>query len=89
MLQPWQAFSKLFGDDLKSRVDAEWQQYQEENSNASETYTTNDRFNFHNKKMQEWYDESNSEAKEKVEEFRLQCKDEGDDNEDPNFSLQK
>jgi hypothetical protein len=77
----------LFGEELKSRVDTEWQQYQDENPN--ETYTTNDRFNFHNKKMQEWYEESDSEAKVKVEEFRVQSKEEGDDDEGPNFSMQK
>jgi hypothetical protein len=90
LLQPWQAFAKLFGDDLKSRVDTEWQKYQEENPN--ESYTKNDRFNFHNKKMQEWYDESAPEAKRQVEDFRLQCKEglvEGDEDENPNLVLQK
>jgi hypothetical protein len=80
----------LFGDDLKSRVDTEWQKYQEENPN--ESYTKNDRFNFHNKKMQEWYDESAPEAKRQVEDFRLQCKEglvEGDEDENPNLVLQK
>jgi hypothetical protein len=91
LLQPWQAFAKLFGDDLKARVDTEWQEYQEENPN--ENYTTTDRFNFHNKKMQEWYSESDPEAKKQVEEFRLQYKEgllEGDDdNDNPNIVLQK
>jgi hypothetical protein len=90
LLQPWQAFAKLFGDDFKSKVDTEWQKYQEENPNESNT--TNDRFNFHNKKMQEWYDESDPKAKKQVEEFRLQCKEgslEGDDDENPNSVLQK
>jgi hypothetical protein len=87
LLHPWQAFAKLFGEELKSKVDTEWQQHQEENPN--ETYTKNDRFNFHNKKMQEWYEESDSDAKAKVEEFRVQCKEEGDDDEDQNFSRQK
>jgi hypothetical protein len=90
LLQPWQAFAKLFGEELKSRVDTEWQEYQE--ANPGETYTKNDRFNFHNKKMQEWYDESESEAKEQVEEFRSKYKEgsvEGDDDENPNVLLQR
>ena len=80
----------MFGDGFKSRVDSEWQEYQEENPN--ESYTKNDRFNFHNKKMQEWYDESDSEVKKQVEEFRLQCKEglqEDGDDENPNLILQK
>ena len=90
MLQPWQAFAKLFGDDLKARVDTEWQEYQEENPH--ETYTTSDRFNFHNKKMQEWYGESEPEVKKQVDEFRLQYKEgllEEDDDKNPNLVLQK
>lgn len=92
LLHPWQAFAKLFGDELKLKVDTEWEEYQKEN--PGETYTTNDRFNFHNKKMQEWYEDSDSDTKAKVEEFRVQGKDskeEGDDSDDegPNFSLQK
>ena len=87
MLQPWQAFAKLFSDDLKSRVDTEWQEYKEQNQN--ETYTTKDRFNFHNKKMQEWYEESDTDVKKQVEGFWVQCKEEGDDDEDPNSVLQK
>src|ERR1700678_1140612 len=90
LLQPWQAFAKLFGDDLKARVDTEWQEYQEEN--PSETYTTSDRFNFHNKKMQEWYGESEPEVKKQVDEFRLQYKEgllEEDDDKNPNLVLQK
>ena len=90
MLQPWQAFAKLFGDDFKSRVDTEWQQCQEENPDKS--YSTNDRFNFHNKKMQQWYDESDPETKKQVEVFRLQYKEglvEGEDDNDPNLILQR
>lgn len=90
MLQPWQAFAKLFSEEFKSRVDTEWQEYQKANSNT--TYTTNDRFNFHNKKMQDWYDESDSETKKQVEEFRLKYKEgsvEGDDDKNPNHLLQK
>ena len=87
MLQPWQAFAKLFGDELKSRVDTEWEEYKEKNPN--ETYTTKDHFNFHNKKMQEWYEESDSNIRKQVEEFRVQCKEEGDNDENPNLVLQK
>ena len=87
MLQPWQAFAKLFGDKLKSRVDTEWEEYKEKTPN--ETYTTKDCFNFHNKKMQEWYEESDSDIRKQVEEFRVQCKEEGDYDENPNLVLQK
>lgn len=90
LLQPWQAFSKLFGEELKTKFDTEWHEYQEANSN--ETYTTMDRFNFHNKKMQDWYGESSSESKEKVEEFRLKYKEgsvEEDDDDHPNVLMQK
>ena len=84
MLQPWQAFAKLFGDNLKSRVDTEWQEYEE---NPNETYTTKNCFNFHNKKMQEWYEELDPDVRKQVEEFRVQCKEEGDDDENPNLIL--
>lgn len=90
MLRPWQAFAKLFGEELKSRVDTEWQEYQ--NKNPNETYTTKDRFNFHNQKMQDWYEESDSEVKEQVEEFRQKYKEgsvEVDDDEHPNVLLQR
>jgi hypothetical protein len=90
LLQPWQAFSKLFGDDLKSRVDTEWQEYQEANPEASHSHQA--RFKFHNKKMQEWYEEADMEKKKEVEEFRQKCKDgssEGDGGDDPNCLLQK
>ena len=76
MLQLWQAFAKLFGDNLKSRVDTEWQEYKKENPN--ETYTTKDHFNFHNKKMQEWYEESDPDVRKQIEEFQVQCEEEGD-----------
>ena len=42
--------------------------------------------------MQEWYDESESDAKEQVEEFRSKYKEgsvEGDDDENPNVLLQR
>jgi hypothetical protein len=90
LLQPWQAFSKLFGEELKSKVDSEWQEHQE--ANPSDSYTKHDRFNFHNKKMQEWYEESDSGTKEQVEEFRLKFKEgpvEGDEDENPNSYWQK
>lgn len=91
LLQPWQAFAKLFGDDLKSKVDNEWQQYQVANPNQA--YTKNDRFNFHNKKMQEWYEESDSKAKKQVAEYRVHYKEgtivDGDEDDDPNLVLQK
>ena len=73
-----------------SRLETEWQEYQEEN--PDETYTTMDCFNFHNKKMQEWYDESDSGAKDQVEEFWLKYKEgllEGDDDANQNLLLQR
>ena len=42
--------------------------------------------------MQEWYNESDPEVKNQVEEFQLQYKEglvKGDDGEDPNLVLQK
>jgi hypothetical protein len=90
LLQPWQAFAKLFGEDLKSKVENEWQKYQEANPNHG--YTNNDRFEFHNKKMQEWYEESDSKAKKEVAEYRVQYKEgfvDGDSGDDPNLVLQK
>jgi hypothetical protein len=87
-LHPWQAFAKLFGNDLKDRVDNEWKEYKEANPEASHSHQA--RFKFHNKKMQEWYEEADMEKKKEVEEFRQKSKDdllEGGD--DPNRLFQE
>lgn len=88
-LHPWQAYSKLFGNDLKSRVDDEWKEYQEANPEANHSHQA--RFKFHNKKMQEWYEEADTEKKKEVEEFRQKSKGDllegGDD--DPNRLFQE
>ena len=47
-LHPWQAFAKLFGNDLKDRVDNEWNKYKEANPEAS--HSPQARFKFHKKK---------------------------------------
>jgi len=70
------------------RVDEEWKKYQEANPEANHGHQ--DHFKFHNKKMQEWFEEANSETKKKVEEFRQNSKGdllEGD--KDPNCIFQE
>ena len=70
------------------RVDEEWKKYQEANPEANHGHQ--DRFKFHNKKMQEWFEEADSETKKKVEEFRQNSKGdllEGD--KDPNCIFQE
>ena len=87
-LHPWQAFAKLYGDDLKAKVDNKWKEYQEANPKASHSHQA--RFKFHNRKMQEWYEEADTEKKE-VEEFQQKSKgnllESGDD--DPNRLFQE
>lgn len=79
------------GEELKPRVDTEWAAYLEANPDAG--HSTHDRFNFHNKKMQEWYEETDAEVKKQVEAFRQQRKDElvdeGDESDNTNRLLQK
>jgi hypothetical protein len=88
-LHPWQAFAKLYGDDLKAKVDNEWKEYREANPEASHSHQA--RFKFHNRKMQEWYEEADTEKKKEVEEFRQKSKgnllESGDD--DPNRLFQE
>ena len=59
----------------------EWKEYQEANPEASHSHQAC--FKFHNKKMQEWYEEADIEKKKEVEEFQQKPKDEllegGDD----------
>ena len=89
-LHPWQAFAKLFGNDLKARVDNEWKEYREDNPEASHSHQA--RFKFHNKKMQEWYEEADIEKKKVVDDFRQKSKEDfledGDDS-DPNHQFQE
>jgi hypothetical protein len=70
-LQTWQVFSKLFGKDLKARFNDEWKEYQNANPEAT---STQDRFKFHSEKMQQWYDEADSEKQKEVEEFLRKSK---------------
>ena len=49
------------------KVDNEWKEYWEANPEASHSHQA--RFKFHNRKMQEWYEEANIEKKKEVEEF--------------------
>lgn len=60
--------------------------------NSSIIYISQDHFNFHNKKIQEWYEEVDTNIKEQVEKFWQQYKDgliEGDEDDDLNHLLQK
>lgn len=80
----------MYGEELKARVDTEWETYQHEHPDV--THTTRDRFIFHNQKMQDWYEEAESDVKGKVEEFRQQHKDgivEGDEGNDANHHFQE
>ena len=70
LLHPWQAFYKLFGEDMKSKVDTQWQEFRKENPDSTITL-----FHFRNTKMQVWYEESSPEVKAQVEEYRQQYKD--------------
>ena len=71
------------------KVDNEWKEYWEANPEASHSHQA--RFKFHNRKMQEWYEEANIEKKKEVEEFRQKSKgnllESGD--EDPNHLFQE
>ena len=86
-LHSWQAFAKLFGNDLKDRVNNEWKEYKEANPEANHSHQA--RFEFHNKKIQEWYDEADIEKKE-VEEFQQKFKDNSSEGrDDPNRLFQE
>ena len=81
-------YAKLFGNDLKAKFDNEWKEYREANSEASHSHQA--RFKFHNKKMQEWYEEADIEKKKEVEEFRQKSKDDSlDGGDDPNRLFQE
>jgi hypothetical protein len=91
LLHPWQAFSKMYAEELKSKLNDEWQAYKQANPDAG--HTGQDHFNFRNRMMQEWYEASSAEVQEKVEEFRQQHKeglaDEEDKGDNTNRLLQK
>ena len=87
MLHPWQAFHKLFYEDLKPTINTEWQEFQQVSPASTMTL-----FQFRNNKMQTWYEESTPEVKEQVEEYRQKCKDglaEADEDDDPNQEFQQ
>lgn len=89
-LHPWQAFAKLYKDDLKAKFDREWKEYQEANPEASHSHQA--RFKFHNEKMKEWYEEADIEKKKEVDEYRQKLKNdllEGGDASDPNRLFQE
>ena len=69
MLRPWQAYQKLFFGDFKEKVEIKWQEFQKANPESTMTL-----FEFRNKKMQTWYEESSPEVKEQVEEYRRKLK---------------
>lgn len=89
-LHPWQAFSKLFGDDLKAKFESEWKEHKEANPEAS--HSNKARFKFRNEKMKAWYDEADTEKKKQVDEYRQKYRDdllEGGDDSDPNRLFQE
>ena len=69
LLQSWQAYQKLFSDELKPRVQLMWQDFLRENPGSAKTL-----FQFRNEQMQVWYDESSPDVKKQVEEYRQHCK---------------
>ena len=88
-LHSWQTFAKLFKNDLKPKVDDEWEEYQKANPEADHSHKAC--FKFHNEKMKEWYEEAGTEKKE-VNEYRQKLKGasdslEGED--DPNCLFQE
>ena len=54
------------------RFDDEWKDYQEANPEASHLHQAC--FKYHNKKMQEWYEEADIEKKKEVKEFCQKAK---------------
>ena len=70
LLLPWQAFQKLFSDELKAGMETEWQEHRKENPDSPKTL-----FQFRNERAQARYEESDEEVKKQVEEYRQQCKD--------------
>jgi hypothetical protein len=80
LLHPWQAFSKLRGEQLKPKVDDEWEKYVEANPTAG--HSPGEWFNFRNQKMQEWYNKLDDEERKQVEEYRQKYKDGSVDDED-------
>ncbi|KAF8232413.1 hypothetical protein L208DRAFT_1271981 [Tricholoma matsutake] len=87
LLHHWQAFVKLYGEELKLKFNTEWEAHKE--ANLTKEFTHHNRFTFHNQKMQEWYNSANETTKEKVEEFRQEYKSMDSEGDNPNCMLQK
>ncbi|KAF8223893.1 hypothetical protein L208DRAFT_1314754 [Tricholoma matsutake] len=87
LLHHWQAFVKLYGEELKPKFNTEWEAHKE--ANLTKEFTHHDRFTFHNQKMQEWYNSANETTKEKVEEFWQEYKSMDSEGNNPNRMLQK
>jgi len=68
-LHPWQAFSKLYSDDLNPKVTEEWKKFKVENPDTTTTF-----FAYRNSLMQKWYAEASPVIKAKVESFRQEEK---------------
>jgi len=65
LLHSWQAFSKLFAEELKPRVAEEWKNFCARNPD-----TTSTPFAHRNSLMKKWHAEASPEVKAKVESFR-------------------
>lgn len=72
---------------MRAKVDDEWNKYKEANPEASHSHQA--RFKFHNKKMKEWYEETDTDKKEEVEEFLQKSKGDLEGGDDPNRLLQE
>jgi hypothetical protein len=81
----------MLGEQLKTRVDNEWEEYVKANATAG--HSPGDWFTFRNGKMQEWYEDLDDEGKKQVEEFRQKYKsglvDDEDIGDNKNRLLQK
>ena len=87
LLHHWQAFAKLYGEELKPKFNTVWEAHKE--ANPTKEFTHRDRFTFRNQKMQEWYNSADETTKEKVEEFRQEYKSMNSGGDNPNRILQE
>ncbi|KAF8222617.1 hypothetical protein L208DRAFT_1321478 [Tricholoma matsutake] len=87
LLHHWEAFAKLYGEELKLKFNTEWEAHKE--ANPTKEFTHHDHFTFHNQKMQKWYNSANETTKEKVEEFQQEYKSMDSEGNNPNRMLQK
>jgi len=71
-LHPWQAFSKLFSEDLKPKVAQEWKDFCATNPESTTTL-----FAYRNSLMKKWYAEAGPDIKAKVESFWQEQKSNG------------